>query len=123
MPSEEKNDLIRLGSLAMNDSTSDWVNCKRWRVGIVGLAVFGNVGIVSKNGSSGWVNCERWRAARLTLMLDMNIAMNKAKMKFLKDAIVNNIQVWIQKTNVSCSRRDLWFGLIYCWGVFKFIKL
>ena len=30
-------------------------------------------------------------------MLEMNIAMNKAKMKFLKDAIVNNSQVWIQK--------------------------
>lgn len=97
MPSEEKSDLIRLGSLAMNDSTSDWVNCKRWRVGIVGLVVFGNVRIEGKYGSSSWVNCERWRHARLTLMLEMNIAMNKAKMKFLKDAIVNNSQVWIQK--------------------------
>lgn len=31
----------------------------------------------------------------LTLMLEMDIAINKTKMKLLKDAIINNIQDWI----------------------------
>ena len=31
----------------------------------------------------------------LTLMLEMDIAINKTKMKFLKDTIVNKIQDWI----------------------------
>ena len=33
----------------------------------------------------------------LTLMLEMDIAINKTKMKFLKDTIDNNIQDWIEK--------------------------
>jgi hypothetical protein len=56
-------------------------------VGIVGSVGIGNFGIEGKVGMTG--NCKRWRVARLKLMLEMDIAMNKAKIKHLKDPITN----------------------------------
>ena len=76
-------------------------------VGIVGIVGFGNfgiegkdgwfglskVGMIGKVGTTGWGNCRRWRVAKLMLMLQMNIVMNKAKMKHLKDAIISKCRI------------------------------
>ncbi len=60
-----------------------------------GNSDFGNVGMTAKIGTSGWVD-KRWRAARLISIHEMDDAINKAKMKHLKDAITKGgFMVWL----------------------------
>ena len=87
--------------------------------GNVGL---GNVGMTGKVGIAGWLDCKRWQAARLTSMFEMNIAMNKTKMKHLKDAITIGVLLCVNKKCILYNNKGgyglggvtMWRGIY--WG-------